>query len=216
MPMISKTRTKWYLIECLSSMHLYHRNDNDLRSEWEEKLEHTCYNCGRQFMKNKSRFLHLPKHMHRCPGCQSYFDQNSSVDSVAKDMDHRRSGRSGFRLSVPLLIRSIASPRKKKEHQSARSRHTTTTTTVNCSTDKIESDRQNDEKVDGLIRHRKEQLNDDVIVDNSSCLADRDPCPFAFTYVTETVEPYQMHETDDESETHEVETYQLEWLLFNV
>lgn len=178
-----------------------------------------CYNCGRQFMKYKSRFLHLPKHMHRCPDCQSYFDQNSSADSVAKDMDHRsgRSGRKkGFWLSVPLLIRSIASPREKKEHQSARSRHTTTTTTVNCSTDKIESDRQNDEKVDGLIRHRKEQLNDDVIVDNSSYLADRDPCPFAFTYVTDTVEPYQLHETDDESETHEVETYQLEWLLFNV
>eukprot|EP00984_Skeletonema_dohrnii_P037844 scaffold40371_cov150-Skeletonema_dohrnii-CCMP3373.AAC.4 len=112
--------------------------------------------------------------MHRCPGCQSYFDHNGSADGVAKDMDHRRSGRSGFRLSVPLLIRSIASPRKKKEHQSARSGHNTTTTTVICSSDKIESDRQNDEKVDGLTRHRKE-LNDDVIVDNSSCLADRDP-----------------------------------------
>lgn len=216
--MISKSRTKWYLIECLSAMHLYHRNDDDLRSEWEEKLEHTCYNCGRQFMKNKSRFLHLPKHMHRCPGCESYFDHNSSADGVAKDMDHRsgRSGRKkGFWLSVPLLIRSIASSRKKKEHQSARSGHTTIAT-VNCSTDNTESDRQNDAQVDGLIRHRKEQLNDDVIVDNSSCLVNRDPCPFAFTYVTETVEPYQLHETDDESETHEVETYQLEWLLFNV
>ena len=61
-------------------------------------------------------------------------------------------------------------------------------------------------------------MDDDVIVNKNSFREKIDPdrCPFAFTYETETVEPYQMHETDDESETHEVETYQLEWLLYDM
>ena len=79
--------------------------------------------------------------------------------------------------------------------------------------DHIEPDRPDDAQGDDL---RKEQLDADVIVNKTPCLAKRDSCPFAFTYDNETVEPYQIHESNDESETHEVETYQLEWLLFDV
>eukprot|EP00986_Skeletonema_menzelii_P004928 scaffold1724_cov150-Skeletonema_menzelii.AAC.1 len=219
--MISKSRTKWYLIECLSAMHLHHRHDDRRRKGWEGKLEHTCFNCGRQFMKKKRSFLHLKKHKHRCPGCHSEFDRDSSVGG-ATGMDHRsgrsRSGRkNGFRLSVPLLIRSllaIPSSSTGKE-QSDGSGHTTTTT-VNCSADNIESDRLDDDRGDGSIRRRKEQFDGDVIVNKNSCLVERDPCPFAFTYDNETVEPYQIHESNDESENHEVETYQLEWLLYDM
>ena len=79
--------------------------------------------------------------------------------------------------------------------------------------DHIEPDRPDDAQGDDL---RKEQLDADVIVNKTPCLAKRDSCPFAFTYDNETVEPYQIRESNDECETHEVETYQLEWLLLDV
>lgn len=218
--MISKSRTKWYLIECLSAMHLYHphRDDNDdKRQEWEGKLEHTCYNCGRQFVKNKSSFLHLKKRMHRCPCCHTEFGHDSSVDGRLKDSDNR-SGRSGrknrFRLSAPFLIRSILAiaPLHKRKDQSA-GFEDTTRTTVHFSTDHTVDGAQGDG--DDLVRRQKEKSNDDDIVSNSSCLADKDPCPFSFTYDDETIEHYQIHEPND-SETLDVETYQLEWLLCDV
>lgn len=199
-------------------MHLYHprRDDDKRRREWAGKLEHTCYNCGRQFVENKSSFLHLQKHMHRCPCCHTEFGYDSSVDSGVKDSGGRsgRSGRkNGFRLSAPLLIRSILAivPLHKRKDQSA-GFEDTTRMTVHCSTDNIVDGAQGDD----LKRRRKEISNGDVIVSKSSCLADRDPCPFSFTYDDETVEHYQIHETNDESETLDVETYQLEWLLFDV
>ena len=222
MPMTSKSRTK-YLIECLSAMHLYHfhRGDGDddkKRQRWEGKLEHTCYNCGRQFVKSKSSFLHLKKRMHRCPCCQTEFGHGNSVDGGVKVKDSdNRSGRSGHkngvRLSAPLLIRSILAiaPLRKRKEQSY-GLELTTTTTVNCSKDNTIDDNQGDD----LIRRRKEISNGDVIASKSSCPADGDPCPFSFTYDDETVERYQIHESNDESETLDVETYQFEWLLFDV
>lgn len=211
-------------IECLSAMHLFHHHRDDdgrRRRGWEETLENTCYNCGRQFMKHKSNGLHLRKHMHRCPGCHSEFDHDSSIaDVVAKEANHRtrrRSCRNGCRFSASLPMRSLLAaiaPRKRKEQSDGAGN--TATTTVHCSMDNIEeSDRLDNAHVDAMAGRRKEQLDDDVIVDKNSYRAKIDPSPFAFTYETETVEPYQVHESQDESIT-QVETYQLEWLLFDV
>ncbi len=223
MPMISKSRTKCYLIECLSAMHLYHthRGDDDKkRKRWESKLEHTCYNCGRQFVKSKSSFLHVKKRLHHCPCCHTEFGHDNSVDGgvKVKDSDNRsgRSGRkNGVRLSAPLLIRSILAiaPLRRRKVQSSGFGHTTAKT-VNCSTDNTMDDNQTQGY--DLIRRRKEKSNDDVIASKSSCPADGDPCPFSFAYDDEIVERYQIHESNDESETLDVETYQLEWLLFDV
>ena len=168
-------------------------------------------------MKNKSSFPHLwHRQKHHCPGCHAELDSDSSIDGWAKSIHHRsgRSGRkTGFRLSVQLLLRSMAIPSARKSKEQSDGSGHTTITTVNCSTDHIEPDRPDDAQGDGL---RKEQLDGDVIVNKTPCLAERDSCPFAFTYDNETVEPYQIREPNDESETHEVETYQLEWLLFDV
>ncbi len=159
--------------------------------------------------------------MHRCPGCHSEFDHDSSIDDVvAKEVNHRtrrRSCRNGCRFSASLPMRSllaaIASRKRKEQSDGAGN---TATTTVHCSMDNIEeSDRLDDAHVDATAGRRKEQLDDDVIVDKNSYRAKIDPSPFAFTYETETVEPYQVHGSQDESIT-QVETYQLEWLLFDV
>jgi hypothetical protein len=159
--------------------------------------------------------------MHRCPGCHSEFDHDSSIDDVvAKEVNHRTRGRScrnGCRFSASLPMRSllaaIASRKRKEQSDGAGN---TATTTVHCSMDNIEeSDRLDDAHVDATAGRRKEQLDDDVIVDKNSYRAKIDPSPFAFTYETETVEPYQVHGSQDESIT-QVETYQLEWLLFDV
>jgi len=178
-------------------MHLFHHHPGPARGE----VDHTCYHCGRQFLKRKG-VLHRLKHEDRrhCPACHFEFEDGAD-DAGTKPSPSGGPVKSRLARSLP---HPFSSSRHKKTKLATDSEANTTAADASSfdSADDMQLESRPDADTEKANEERKVGCSDEE---------EAEPCPFSFTYETEDVESYQLSCTDQE-----VESYQLGWLLTNV